>query len=153
VVTGAGDASAVRVEPGQLAYAIYTSGSTGRPKAALVEHRGLCNLIAEKIAWLRVDATSRVLKFASPGFDASVVEVFTSLLAGAELQMASRAELWPGPPLEALIQARGVSVAVLPPSALAMIHPEAVPSLRSIIVAGEASSAELAMRWGEQRLL
>jgi len=29
-----------------LAYVIYTSGSTGQPKGVMVEHAGLCNLVA-----------------------------------------------------------------------------------------------------------
>ena len=43
-----------------LAYVIYTSGSTGAPKGALIEHRGLQNHLAAKIALLGLGVADRV---------------------------------------------------------------------------------------------
>ncbi|WP_437590514.1 amino acid adenylation domain-containing protein [Sorangium sp. So ce1000] len=75
------------VGPADLAYVIYTSGSTGRPKGVQVEHRGLTNLVA----WYRrrfvLSSTDRTTLVASPGFDASVWEMWPSLCSGACLHI------------------------------------------------------------------
>nr|WP_324251528.1 non-ribosomal peptide synthase/polyketide synthase [Photorhabdus thracensis] len=68
-----------------LAYVIYTSGSTGTPKGVMVEHQGLVNLTLDKIAQFGIGADSRMLQFASLGFDASVWEIMMVLAGGATL--------------------------------------------------------------------
>ncbi|MCB0109515.1 MAG: amino acid adenylation domain-containing protein, partial [Caldilineaceae bacterium] len=135
----------------QLAYVIYTSGSTGQPKGVMVTHRGIPNLAYAQMASFGVTADSRVLQFASFSFDASVSELFKTLLAGATLYLADRETLLPGPALIDLFKREAISMVTLPPSVLAALPVAELPALQSLIVAGETCPVELAQRWAPGR--
>ncbi|MFM7584055.1 MAG: non-ribosomal peptide synthetase, partial [Caldilinea sp.] len=77
------------VQPHHLAYVIYTSGSTGRPKGAMNAHTGICNQLMWLQATYPFTCLDRVLQKTSLGFDAAVWEIFSPLLAGACLVVAS----------------------------------------------------------------
>ncbi|HYO14551.1 MAG TPA: amino acid adenylation domain-containing protein, partial [Thermoanaerobaculia bacterium] len=146
----AGEGMAGGADLDNLAYVIYTSGSTGRPKGVGVTHRGLVNLCAAQLQIYGTGPQDRVLQFASPSFDASVAEITIALVAGAELRLADRDSLLPGPPLLALLCDRGITNVTLPPSALAALPAPGesdLPALRTLLVAGEACPAELAQSW------
>ncbi|WP_370644037.1 amino acid adenylation domain-containing protein [Myxococcus sp. RHSTA-1-4] len=141
----------VALSPDNLAYVIFTSGSTGQPKGTLLAHRGLCNTALSAIRAHRVRSDSRVLQFAAIGFDASVCETFSALLAGARLCLAPRDALMPGAPLQGLLVSQAITVATLTPSVLAQLDPAGLPALASVISAGEACTPELARRWVDGR--
>lgn len=137
--------------PTDLAYIIYTSGSTGRPKGVMLEHLGLSNMVQALIAGFEIGQDSRVLQFASVSFDASVEEIFSALCAGAALCLASKADIMPGSALVNTIARHAVTVVTLPPSVLALLQPEDVPTLRTVVAAGEACSLDIVKRWGHGR--
>ncbi len=142
------------LQPDQLAYVIYTSGSTGRPKGVLVQHGGIPHLAAAQGHAFGVGPGDRILQFSSPGFDASVSEIWMALAAGATLVLAPREKLLPGPGLLALLRRQGVTHATLPPTALAAMPadaPEQLPALRTLIVAGEPCPVPLARLWSPGR--
>ena len=142
---------AVAVGAHDLANVIYTSGSTGRPKGVLVEHGGLCNLAVAQARAFGVSPESRVLQFASTSFDACSSEVFVTLTAGATLVVASRDEIMPGPPLERLLNEAAVSHVTFPPSVLEVLDGERLPTLHTVISAGERCPRELVRRWSTGR--
>jgi amino acid adenylation domain-containing protein len=74
-----------RPAPEDLAYVVYTSGSTGRPKGAMVEHAGLQNMVGWHLRAFAVGPEDRCSQMVSPGFDAAVQEIWTTLAAGAAL--------------------------------------------------------------------
>jgi amino acid adenylation domain-containing protein len=130
-----------------LAYIIYTSGSTGKPKGVLIQHPSLTNLTIAFRESMQITADSRVLLFASPGFDASVEEVWTALTSGACICIASRDVLLPVDPLVETIARERATSALMPPSVLALLDPQQLPTMRSIASAGEACNAALAAKW------
>ncbi|HEX8696633.1 MAG TPA: amino acid adenylation domain-containing protein [Longimicrobium sp.] len=144
-------ADEAEVDPDNLAYVIYTSGSTGRPKGVAVPHRGVANLVRAQVDAFRVAPESRVLQFASVSFDASVSEVLTALAAGATLVLAPREALLPGADLLWLLRRERVTVATLPPSALAVLGDADLPHLETLVTAGEACPPEVAARWAPGR--
>ena len=72
-------------KPENLAYMIYTSGSTGKPKGVMLEHRNLMNLIEYIRLTRKTTPDDIVAEFASFCFDASVIDLFAPLTAGAVL--------------------------------------------------------------------
>ncbi|MEV6977382.1 amino acid adenylation domain-containing protein [Kitasatospora sp. NPDC093806] len=138
-------------DPAHPAYVIYTSGSTGRPKGVLVTHTGVHEMAAASAARLGVGPGSRVLQFASPGFDAAFYELSTALLTGAALVVADQAELLPGDPLVGTLTGHRVTHVTLPPSALTALRPEAVPPGLTLAVAGEACPPATARLWSRGR--
>jgi amino acid adenylation domain-containing protein/non-ribosomal peptide synthase protein (TIGR01720 family) len=141
----------VALFPSNLAYLIYTSGSTGHPKAVMVEHRGLRNMALSLIQPLQITSQSRLLQFASPSFDASVYEIFTALLGGATLCLASRQEMMPGPDLINYLTMHEITTVTLPPSVLRAMDESELPALQTVVAAGEACGAEIVEKWGRGR--
>ena len=76
--------------PSDLAYVIYTSGSTGKPKGVMVEHQSVVNHIIGQINNLNLVEDSRVLQASPISFDASVGQIFTTILSGASLYLIDK---------------------------------------------------------------
>ncbi len=132
------------------AYVIYTSGSTGQPKGIVVSHAGLANLSAAGIERFAVRAGDRMLQYISPSFDPTVLELCTSLLAGAALVTPPPGPLL-GQHLADMLAERRVTQAIIPPSPLATMTPADLPDFRTLMVGGEACTAELVDRWAPGR--
>ena len=139
------------VGPDNLAYVIYTSGSTGKPKGTLLRHRGLCNLADVHHRAFDMREGKRVLQFSPFSFDASVWETVMALRNGATLCLAPQETLASGPDILRLMREHGITTATLPPSLLAVLDPEDLPDLETIVAAGEHCSGEIVARWAPGR--
>ncbi|MEU8587398.1 non-ribosomal peptide synthase/polyketide synthase [Streptomyces sp. NPDC048664] len=131
------------------AYVIYTSGSTGTPKGVVVTHRGLAAFSAAEAAHYQVGPGDRVLAFATPSFDASVLELCAALPHGASLVVPEPGPLL-GEHLAAVLRAERVTHTLLPPAALATLPadtPGTLPDLKTLIVGADACGADLVARW------
>ncbi|MGB8507775.1 MAG: amino acid adenylation domain-containing protein, partial [Pyrinomonadaceae bacterium] len=141
----------VAATPENAAYLIYTSGSTGTPRGVVVSHRGIGSLARWVNEQIDVGLDGRTLQFSSLSFDASMWEIFSTLLGGKTLVLADRERLLPGPDLIELLREQAVTFATLPPSVLAALPVEPLPELRTLVVAGEACTADLIARWSAGR--
>jgi amino acid adenylation domain-containing protein len=137
--------------PDDLAYVIYTSGSTGRPKGTLLRHRGLGNLADVHHREFDMRQGKRVLQFSPFSFDASVWELVMALRNGAALVLAPQETLASGPELLRLIREHRITTATLPPSLLAVLDETDLPSLDTLIAAGEHCSNEIVQKWAPGR--
>ncbi len=127
-----------------LAYVIYTSGSTGRPKGVMIEHQSVVNLALEQIAQFDVGVTSRILQFASFGFDASVWEIMVALSSGAMLVIPTETIRQDLHRLWHFLEEQGITLACMTP---AMFHDGAdLPEISikpTLMFAGETPATAL----------
>ncbi|PUA36528.1 non-ribosomal peptide synthetase [Paenibacillus elgii] len=135
------------VDPQQLAYIIYTSGTTGNPKGVMVEHQGVCNFKFFCEHTLQISKQDRIVQFASFSFDASCSEIIMSLFFGATLYVPDASVILDHHLFEQYVRDNGITVATLPPTYAVYLNPAHVPSLKTLITAGSASSAELVAQW------
>ncbi|MET0495919.1 MAG: amino acid adenylation domain-containing protein [Actinoplanes sp.] len=140
------------LRPDHAAYVIFTSGSTGRPKGVVVTHRNVVNLVRAQATVLGLGPGKRRLQFASVSFDASVSEVWTTLLSGAALVVTDGSRLVPGRALVETVRNRGVTHVTLPPSLLGAVEAEGgLPDLVTLVVAGESCPPAVVARWCANR--
>ncbi|MDM7491653.1 amino acid adenylation domain-containing protein, partial [Rhodococcus sp. CSLK01-03] len=147
------DADRVRpLRPDHAAYLVYTSGSTGTPKGVVVTHRGLAPLVAALRRRMDLDAQARVLHFASPAFDASVLEYLLAAAAGGALVVAP-ADVYGGDELLELLRRERITHWFSTPAVPTLLDPSGLDALRVLAVGGEAWPAETAARWAPGRTM
>ncbi|MEW2635626.1 amino acid adenylation domain-containing protein [Streptomyces sp. NPDC048389] len=132
----------------QAAYVIYTSGSTGRPKGVVVPHDGVGSLIATATDRIGITADSRVVQFASAGFDVTVWDLVMSLCVGGRVIMVPTERRVAGPALTDYIAHHRATHMILPPSLVSALPQECeLPDGAVLVVGTEAVPSELIARW------
>jgi amino acid adenylation domain-containing protein len=140
-----------RPSPHNLAYVIYTSGTTSQPKPVAVEHSQVVSHLEWMTAEFSVSSNDVVLGHMSPSFDASVGEIWLSLMAGAALCVAPKEILADPVPLLKFAEQHGVTIAQIAPSLLAAIPAQAeCATLRQVITGGEPLPTELARHFASR---
>ena len=135
-----------------LAYVIYTSGSTGTPNGVGIAHRSVANFFDATVAAFQIDETSRLLQFASISFDAAVWEIVSALCSGATLCLARQESILPGEPLTRLVETQAITHMLLPPSSLQALSSAELPTVRTLIVGGEACPASVLEEWARSKV-
>ncbi|MGC0396965.1 amino acid adenylation domain-containing protein [Bradyrhizobium sp. USDA 241] len=137
------DPRALGLSSRHLAYVIYTSGSTGTPKGVMVEHRGLVNLGLAQIVLFGVCSNSRVVQFASFGFDASASEIVMAFGSGAALHLLADELRQSTKELSDYLRNEAITHATLPPALLQGSQNLEYLAPQLLILAGELPRAEL----------
>jgi len=136
-------------QPSDVCYTIYTSGSTGKPKGVVLTHEAVLNTldwVNREFAFTRND---RLLFVTSVCFDLSVFDVFGALGAGAQIRVATSAELRDP---EALVQRLTSGEITVWDSAPAALH-RLVPFLPSAPPPAGERGDELRRRRSKLRLV
>ncbi|WP_405861031.1 amino acid adenylation domain-containing protein [Streptomyces sp. NBC_00090] len=136
--------------PLSLSYVIYTSGSTGRPKGVAVPHRGVPPFGADLADRMAAAPHCVVSQLASPSFDAMIIEVLLAFVPGGTL-VVSPPDTLVGEDLAAFLADNRITHAFVPPSVLATVPRTDLPTLRSLMVGGEACGARLVDTWSPGR--
>ncbi|KAF4785767.1 peptide synthetase [Colletotrichum scovillei] len=129
------------------AYVIFTSGSTGRPKGVVVEHRAYAYAAQAHSDGIHINSASRVLQFASYGFDTSMEDHLTTLAVGACLCVPHEDDRLSCPDLARFASASGANWAHLTPSFAEMFTPAILPTMRTMVLGGEAMTAKNIQSW------
>ena len=124
------------------AYIIYTSGSTGTPKGVAVAHH---NVIRTVLRTNYVHAQDCVLQVCNYAFDASVFDVFVTLIHGATLVLPQQDDITDPDRLAAVIRDSGINVLVMT-TALFNVCIDHDPSIfgpmRKVLFGGERASVQ-----------
>ncbi|KAL4863703.1 hypothetical protein BDV12DRAFT_201835 [Aspergillus spectabilis] len=134
-----------RVKPSNAMYTIATSGTTGKPKVAVIEHRCFIANIQPIIDAVGINADRRVLQFAGYGFDAMLIEHMITLLVGGCICIPSRFDR--DNRLAEVITEMGVNWAMLTASVIQLLTPTNVPTLTTLVQAGEPMQQGIVDRW------
>ncbi|WP_139277937.1 amino acid adenylation domain-containing protein, partial [Rhodococcus marinonascens] len=135
------------LRPDNTAYMIYTSGSTGVPKGVSVTHVALANFAAAARPELGVTAQSRVLRFSSASFDASVFEMLQAFSAGATMVVAP-AGMVGGSDLVDLLRDEQVTHMISAPTVMNTVDPRTLEHLEAVVVGGDVCTPDLVDRFG-----
>lgn len=138
----------VDVKPENAAYVIFTSGSTGEPKGTIIQHGHYATGSVTHAPAMLIDGNTRALQFASFTFDASLVETITVLITGGCICVASEEQRKRD--VAEAVRATRANWAALTPSFVNLLSPDDVPSIKVLILAGEAMSQSHIDTWGQR---
>ncbi|MFM6517798.1 MAG: amino acid adenylation domain-containing protein, partial [Microcystis panniformis] len=144
----------VAIEQHNLAYIIYTSGSTGQPKGVMIEHRSVVNYILTTIREYGITSEDQVLQFSSVCFDASVEEIFVTLLSGATLVLRTEEMLRSSEDFWQCCQKWQLTVLGIPTAYWHQLASELTPDtlpilskIKLIVIGGEAIQPAKVQQW------
>jgi non-ribosomal peptide synthetase component F len=125
-----------------------TSGSTGRPKCSLHSHAAFGASIASYAGRIRA---SKTLLFFNPISSASGTPIWSFLTNGGCVCIPPLEEITAD--LAGCIGRYSIEDICITPSALSLTSPDAVPSLKTISLVGEAVPQTLAETWSQHAAL
>ena len=127
------------------AIVLVSSGSTGEPKQILWNHRTVSANVQGFGEVFGMGPSSRLFQFASYDFHVATVETLSTLASGGCLCIPSESERLSD--LAGVINRFEANVLNCTPSTGRLLSPDAVPTLSTIIQAGEKLTEEDVTRW------
>lgn len=135
------------VTPTHMAYIIYTSGSTANPSGVVVDHGSVVNLIYSQKKEFAITPDERILQFSSAAFDASVEQIFISLLSGASLILIDKMNILDENAFEAFLDRYSITHIHAVPSFLCTMKARKYRHLKRLIAGGDVCPPGLIRNW------
>lgn len=135
------------------AYVLYTSGSTGEPKGVIVKHENVLALFVATERYFGFGPDDAHLMFHSMAFDFSVWEIWSALLYGGALVIASENAIRDPRLLLNLIDQHGITAVSQTPAAFAgfqetaVSQPEKIATVRVVTLGGAALHPKTLHSW------
>lgn len=130
-----------------LATLIFTSGSTGTPKGVQIPQRQLVGYAWTMAEQYLYERGSRVFNFLRSNFDASITEIFGSLVGATVCMTPHQQTLDSFPELMRKMRISNVSVTS---SIASLLDPSNLPHLKQLTLAGEAINKTLIDSWARR---
>lgn len=130
----------------QVSHLIFSSGSTGEPKAILLPDAPVVEVVRAQAAHLDLGPGCRFAWLLSPSFDASLSDIYATLLTGATLHICSFG-FSSLKTLHAYFLQHGITHSDLPPSVLHLLDPEDFPHMRAVVFGGELANETSVRAW------
>ena len=115
---------------------IFTSGTTGKPKAVELEHYGIVNYCYWYVKEFGLTMSDRVAGYANFGFDAHMIDLYPSVMAGSAVYIFDEALRMDITAMNAYMEENAISVAFMTTQIGCLIS-EINHSLRYLSTGGE----------------
>jgi amino acid adenylation domain-containing protein len=130
------------------AFIVFTSGSTGVPKGIKITHENFSSTIEIHAQQLKLSSDSSIYDYASYSFDIAVHNSLMALTLGGCLCIPSEDDREND--IEGSFERLGANWADITPSVAKLIEPSAVPSLKTLVLSGEAMTREIVEKWSRK---
>jgi amino acid adenylation domain-containing protein len=138
--------------PDSLMYIVFTSGSTGTPKGLRISHQNFASAIHYQREYYGYDGDTRFYDFASFSFDMSVFSIVFPLACGSCVCVPNDEERKTN--LAGSIRSFNADSLALTPPVSKLLDPSEIPSVKRVILSGEALHVNEASKWwGKVQLL
>ncbi|KAM0721985.1 hypothetical protein Q7P37_002911 [Cladosporium fusiforme] len=132
------------VLPHQPLACLFTSGSTGHPKGVVLSHEAVMTNFMEVAAALG-SAGRRQIQCSPMAFDLAMMQIFLPIVNGGCVCVPHEDEYKPD--LAGAINRMSVDTIMTVSSYAALIAPESVPNVNTILVGGEQLNPEVVHKW------
>lgn len=133
-----------------ICYVIYTSGSTGKPKGTMVDHSNTATIVRSYSLRLGMSKRTRTLQYVALTFDVSLGDILMTLVSGGCLFMPTGEEYANAAGIAKAVNRTSANWLCLTPSLAALLTPEDVPTLETLVLTGEAMRTDIVEAWADR---